>query len=279
MPKPKSPSPLEILQWHLMQGIEETIDFKPVDKLSEPVQKLTLPPSTSGQPAKRKISAPLPSQPSLAVSALVKGPTSLPVAGAPLSESLEDLKSKLAAFEGCQLKHTATNLVFGEGDPHADIMLIGEAPGADEDRLGRPFVGVSGQLLERMFEAIGYKRSQLYITNIVPWRPPGNRQPTTAEIAACMPFVEQHIALVAPKILVLVGGTAAKAILTLADGIMRMRGKWFTYQPPATTLSIPALPIFHPAYLLRSPAQKRNAWQDILTLQTFIEKQARVQTP
>ena len=179
---------------------------------------------------------------------------------------LAGLRESLAVFEGCPLKQTAKNLVFGEGNPNASVMFIGEAPGADEDREGRPFVGVSGRLLDRMMASIGLDRDLAYITNILPWRPPGNREPTPAEVTACLPFIQKHIQLVAPSVLVLVGGTAAKTLLTRKEGIMRLRGRWLEYKPAETVDSIPALATFHPAFLLRSPAQKSNAWRDFLMI-------------
>jgi DNA polymerase len=183
------------------------------------------------------------------------------------AHSLKDLEEALRAFDGCALKETATNLVFGDGNPEARVMLVGEAPGADEDRQGKPFVGVSGQLLDRMLGWIGLDRATgFYITNILYWRPPGNRQPTAAEIAVCLPFVERHIELVDPQILVLVGGSSAKTLLGRNEGILRLRGQWFQYQSPAMARPIPALATLHPAYLLRSPAQKAEAWRDLLGL-------------
>jgi DNA polymerase len=167
-------------------------------------------------------------------------------------------------------------LVFGDGNPNADVMFIGEAPGADEDREGRPFVGVSGQLLDRMIASIGLDRDSAYITNILPWRPPGNRQPTPGEVAACLPFIQRHIQLVAPKVLVLVGGTSAKTLLGRKEGIMRLRGRWLAYQPEQRTgfesEPIPTLATFHPAFLLRTPGQKANAWRDLLMVKQKLVK-------
>jgi DNA polymerase len=185
--------------------------------------------------------------------------------------SLEELRHELSTFEGCPLRYTATNLVFSDGNPKSDVMVIGEAPGADEDRQGRPFVGLSGQLLDRMFKFIGLDRTKLYITNMVPWRPPGNRQPSTSELALCLPFLERHIELVQPKFLLLVGGTAAKALLKRTDGIMKFRGQWLEYTLPGLAAPIPTLAMYHPAYLLRSPGQKREAWKDLLALQAALE--------
>jgi DNA polymerase len=215
----------------------------------------------------------------------VPGPRTLP-AKAPASpvsaaQSLTALREELLRFEGCALKHTAMNLVFSDGNPAAPIMMIGEAPGEDEDRQGKPFVGVSGQLLDRMMLAAGLSRqTNVYISNILFWRPPGNRSPTDAEIAACLPFCERHIALVKPKILVLLGGVAAKSLLRTRDGITRMRGRWLQYMPPVYTAHagnsgvepIDCLPIYHPAYLLRQPGSKRQAWQDILSLAKRIKE-------
>jgi DNA polymerase len=149
-------------------------------------------------------------------------------------------------------------------------MLIGEAPGADEDREGIPFVGLSGKLLNKMLSSIGLSRSEVYITNIIPWRPPGNRQPTIQETASCLPFIQRHIELINPKVLILVGGTASKTLLVRKEGIMRLRGRWFDYQKNDKTV-IPALPIFHPAFLLRSPGQKFNAWKDLLTIRSRLK--------
>lgn len=181
------------------------------------------------------------------------------------AKSLKELKDAMETFEGCALKYTATNTVFGDGNPEARVMLIGEAPGADEDRQGLPFVGQSGQLLDKMLSTIGLTRENFYITNIIPWRPPGNRQPTPAEADACLPFVRRHIDLVDPDFLILVGGTAAKTLLGGRDGIMRLRGTWHDYTTEAGK-KIKLIAIFHPAYLLRSPGQKREVWMDLIKI-------------
>jgi DNA polymerase len=185
--------------------------------------------------------------------------------------SLEDLKAALSRYDGVSLRKTATNLVFADGNPKAEVMLVGEAPGADEDRQGLPFVGVSGQLLDRMMAAIGHDRTTFYITNVCFWRPPGNRKPTEAELAAQQPFVLRHIELVKPKVLVLVGGSSAQMLLGTTDGITRLRGKWFDYRSDGLDQPIPALPIFHPAYLLRQPELKREAWRDLLKLRARLD--------
>jgi len=189
-----------------------------------------------------------------------------------LARSLEELRAALGAYDGIGLKRTATNLVFADGNPQASVMLIGEAPGADEDRQGLPFVGVSGQLLDRMMAAIGLDRRTFYITNVCFWRPPGNRKPTDLELAAQLPFVERHIALVSPKVLVMVGASAAQGLLGTSEGITRLRGRWFEYRNPGGGDPIPTLPVLHPAYLLRQPSLKREAWRDLLTLRARLEE-------
>jgi DNA polymerase len=181
--------------------------------------------------------------------------------------SLAELEAALAAFDGCGLKETALNLCFADGSPEARLMLIGEAPGAEEDRQGKPFVGASGQLLDRMLATIGLDRSSVYITNVIYWRPPGNRSPTQAEIAACQPFLERQIELLEPDLVVFVGGIAARALLGVNEGVTKLRGRRFTYVTQGGR-SIPAMVMFHPAYLLRTPGQKRLAWRDLLAIRS-----------
>ena len=184
------------------------------------------------------------------------------------ARTLEELKAALESFDGCPLKTTATNTVFADGAPDAKIMLIGEGPGANEDRQGLPFVGRAGQLLDAMLRSIGLdRRENAYITNVVFWRPPGNRTPTPAEIAVCLPFVERHIELLDPEILMFLGGISAKSLLGRSEGILKLRGKWASYQHTGLPRPLPALPTLHPAFLLRQPAQKRNAWRDLLSFQ------------
>ena len=181
--------------------------------------------------------------------------------------TLAELKAVMEGFEDCPLKAMATNMVFGDGNPKAPIMFVGEAPGAEEDKQGKPFVGLSGQLLDRMMASIGLDRSKAYITNMIAWRPPGNRQPSSQELLQCLPFVQRHIELVAPKILILVGGVAAKTLLSRSDGIMRMRGTWHDYMTSGLQTPIATTALFHPAYLLRSPGQKKEAWRDMQMIQ------------
>lgn len=188
----------------------------------------------------------------------------------------EELRDAIAVFEGLAIKKTATNLVFSDGNPNAPIMLVGEAPGADEDRIGKPFVGVSGQLLDRILKLVDLDRAQedparaIYISNILNWRPPGNRTPSPQEVERSLPFIERHIMLVKPKILILCGGVSAKALLASGDGISKLRKSWRIYKTLTDGLgegvSIPCLATYHPAYLLRTPSQKRAVWQDMLTI-------------
>jgi DNA polymerase len=192
-------------------------------------------------------------------------------------QTLDDLRQALQEYNDCPLKFTATNLVFSDGNPNAKVMVIGEAPGAEEDIQGKPFVGLSGQLLDRMFATIGLSRqSNLYIANISPWRPPANRQPTSQEIAQCLPFVQRHIELINPQVLILVGGVSAKAVLNTNEGIMRLRGSWQNYTSPGLAAPIKCIATFHPAFLLRSPGQKAQVWQDLLLIQQEIFNTSKV---
>jgi uracil-DNA glycosylase len=272
-------SDLATLRWLVEMGADEAIGETPVDRL---VARAVPSATTSAAPARAQPLAPRTAVP--VRSAAPPPPAAAPAAAAAAANaralaaaanSVQELEAAVAGFDGCALKTTATRLVFADGNPAARIMMVGEAPGADEDRQGKPFVGVSGQLLDRMLGWIGLDRSSVYITNILFWRPPGNRQPTTAEIAACLPFVERHIELVAPDILVLVGGTSAKTLLNTQEGIIRLRGKWREYSRPGLPGPIPTLPTFHPAYLLRSPVQKREAWRDLLSIKQKIDQKRR----
>jgi uracil-DNA glycosylase family 4 len=181
------------------------------------------------------------------------------------ASDLDALRSVMAEFDGCALKRTATQLVFADGVPGSRIMFVGEAPGEGEDRIGRPFVGRAGQLLDRMLSSIGLDRTQVYIANVVPWRPPGNRTPTLEETEICLPFIERQIDLADPELLVCLGASASRAILGIQGGIMRARGSWLAY-PRRTGREIRALAMLHPAFLLRQPAHKRYAWADMRAL-------------
>ncbi|KAA5805233.1 uracil-DNA glycosylase [Alkalicaulis satelles] len=186
------------------------------------------------------------------------------------ADSLEALRAALEAYEGCPLKATATRLVFARGNPGARLMIVGEAPGREEDMEGQPFVGRSGQLLDRMLGAIGLGPEDYYISNAVFWRPPGNRKPTDVEIEACRPFAERHIALAAPDVVVFAGGIAAQTFLRASAGITALRGRWSEFAPEGGA-PVPALPIYHPAFLLRRPQEKARAWEDLLSLKAKLD--------
>jgi len=190
------------------------------------------------------------------------------------ADDLDTLKAAIAAFDGCALKSGARQAVFSRGPGDAPLMVIGEAPGADEDAQGAPFVGRAGQLLDRMLAAAGLA-DRAFITNTVFWRPPGNRTPTPAEQAACAPFLERAIALVNPRVLLLVGGASAKAMLKRPEGILSLRGRWLEWRSQDGALEIPALPTLHPAFLLRQPAAKRKSWEDMLLLAERLDRPAR----
>ena len=186
--------------------------------------------------------------------------------------TLDELEALLAAFDACPLRFTAKNLVFGDGDPHARVMFLGEAPGADEDRVGKPFMGRSGQLLDKMMAAIGLDRTGAYIGNVVPWRPPGNRNPTPQEIAVCKPFVERQIELVDPDVIVCLGASATQTLTGTKDGILKSRGRFFPYRLGKREVQL--LATLHPAFLLRQPLQKRLAWRDFRSLRAILDAKA-----
>lgn len=269
------------LQWQLEQGVDEALAEAPVDRTDVSDQIAAI---TSQKPENVKPVTSFTSHQSPATEPL--GAAAAKVEALKLAQgcnTLEELKAAIAAFEGLSIKKTATNIVFCDGNPKAQVMVVGEAPGADEDRQGKPFVGASGQLLDRIFECIGLERGAenpdeaLYISNILNWRPPGNRTPSPAEIEISLPFIEKHIALIQPKILVLCGGVPGKALLGRSEGISRLRGMFHSYVPLSTGLvdnpaPIQALATYHPAYLLRSPGQKKLVWADMLLLKQKLRK-------
>lgn len=258
------------LKWLVEAGADEALADAPIDRFAvaaEPVRAepvAAAPRVRDSEPLPQRTPAPLPQR---APASFAAPPAAAGSAReiAAKCKTLDELKAAVDAFEGCALKVTAKNTVFADGHPGASVMLIGEAPGRDEDLQGLPFVGRSGHLLDRMLNSIGLDRStSAYITNVIFWRPPGNRPPTPEEAAICAPFLLRHIELQQPKVLVLLGGTPVKHVLQVEEGITKIRGRWGHFA--VNGLEIPALPTFHPAYLLRQPAAKRQAWQDLLSL-------------
>lgn len=266
------PNLRELLHFYAEAGVDTPLEDVPIDRFSQIEAKRASSVAPISPPAK-SASAPAPERPqaNLAAPALAKAsvPDDAKIAMARQlalgAGSLEELREQLAAFDGCNLKFTAKNLVFADGNPAASIMFVGEAPGREEDLEGVPFIGRSGQLLDRMSAAIGLDRSSVYIANTIPWRPPGNRTPTPLETEICRPFFERQVELANPKILVALGGPAAKALTNASEGILRLRGNWKTHLTPSG-IEIPVMPTLHPAYLLRNPAQKRFAWRDFLNV-------------
>ncbi len=253
---------LAALRLQIEWGADEALEMAPVDRM---VIRAPAPPRPMTPPPQRPVAAPAP--------VAVPPPASQSARDiANAANTFEELRAALAGFDGCPLSHTATKLVFADGNADSGLMLVGEGPGAEEDRAGLPFVGPSGQLLDRMLASIGLDRTKCLITNLIPWRPPGNRNPTDAEVMTCLPFLLRHIALVRPRRLVLLGKLSASALTGNKAGILRMRGKWTEVHVPGLPAPIPALPMLHPAYLLRTPGAKRDAWADLLLLRRTIDK-------
>jgi len=256
-----------LLEWQIELGADEAIGDRPVDRFAEGdraarAAEPARPGPTAAAEARDATGQPPPAP---AEAADIDVAVAEAEAAAAAADSLDALREAIAAYPHCELRKGARNLVFADGNPKARVMIIGEAPGRDEDRAGRPFVGRAGQLLDRMLAAIGLDRNAedprraVYITNVLPWRPPHNREPTVEEIRMMLPFLRRHIELVGPKVLVLMGNTPCQAILG-RKGITRLRGKW------TEAMGLPVLPTFHPAYLLRTPSAKRDAWSDLLAL-------------
>jgi uracil-DNA glycosylase family 4 len=261
-----APTVQQLLAFYLEAGVDCALAETPANRLSdpdiapaalarpEPVRTLA-----AAVPAARGEAAPAPD---VAIMAAREAARTAP--------SLEVLRGLLENFDGCALKFTATRLVFADGNPQARIMFVGEAPGREEDIEGLPFVGRSGQLLNRMIAAIGLNRGNAYIANVIPWRPPGNRTPTPQETQICLPFIQRQIELVNPDVLVTLGNPSTQTLLSVREGIMKTRGRWFDYD--TGTRTIRALATFHPAYLLRTPSHKRLAWQDLRSIATILEQ-------
>ncbi|MHC1549669.1 uracil-DNA glycosylase [Phyllobacterium sp. K27] len=265
----------EILHFYAEAGVDTPLVDAPVDRFSQIDAKRA---QVQQAPAAPRASAPSSITAKPFIDASPTAPSTLSKASVPddakiamarqmaaSAQTLEELREQLAAFDGCNLKFTAKNLVFADGNPQASIMFVGEAPGREEDLEGIPFIGRSGQLLDRMFAAIGLDRQSVYIANTIPWRPPGNRTPTPLETEICRPFFERQIELANPKLLVALGGPAAKALTKAPEGILRLRGNWKTHLTVSGN-QIPVMPTLHPAYLLRNSAQKKFAWRDFLSV-------------
>ncbi len=275
---------IDYLDFHVEAGVDLTLDERPHDRFAE-IQPGV---EEAGFREEPKARAPTSPRPALAVQAPTASPpiqtfgrsaSARPEvaagdarAQAKDCSTLAELEALLATFDGCPLKFTAKNLVFADGNPDAKLMFVGEAPGADEDRIGKPFMGRSGQLLDRMMAAIGLDRTKAYVTNIVPWRPPGNRNPTPQEVAICRPFIERQIELADPDLIVCLGSPATQALTGTKDGILKARGRFFPYQ--VGNRQIRALAALHPAYLLRQPVQKRLAWRDLRLLRNALDGKA-----
>jgi uracil-DNA glycosylase len=258
----------DLLAFYLDAGADALIGEEPVDRMAEerPPPAATpvpaAPPRKTAEPSGKKAEPRVlyqtaaPASPEAAAMAAREAARS--------AKTLDDLRELLANFEGCALRANATQLVFADGNPQSRVMFVGEAPGYDEDIIGRPFVGRSGKLLDLMIAAIGLDRTSVYIANVVPWRPPGNRTPTPQETAICLPFIRRQIELANPDIVVCLGGPSMQTLLGIKEGITRARGRWYPFD--TGTREIRALATFHPAFLLRSPLQKRFAWRDFLAL-------------
>ncbi len=248
-----------LVGWYAEMGVDLAVDGVAHDRFAEDAPKP--PPAPAVLPERR--TAPVTRPMTEAVLATPEAAIQSARELAAQAATLEELRAALERFDGCALKRNAQKTVFADGNPQARLMLVGEAPGADEDRQGLPFVGRAGQLLDRMLAAISMDRSHVYIANAVPWRPPGNRTPTPQETAICLPFIRRQIELCNPSILVCLGGASMMTLLGVKEGIMRMRGRWFDYPLGEGGQKIRAMATLHPAYLLRSPPQKRLAWRDL----------------
>jgi DNA polymerase len=261
----RAPTVHELLAFYLEAGVDCALMDEPVNRISDETAPRDQPQSSplrttpAALPPVRAEAAPAPD---VAIQSAREAARTAP--------SLEVLRAMLEQFDGCALKSTATRLVFADGNPQARIMFVGEAPGREEDIEGLPFVGRSGQLLNRMIAAIGLNRGNVYIANVIPWRPPGNRTPTPQETQVCLPFIQRQIELVNPDVLVTLGNPSTQTLLSTREGIMKTRGRWFDYD--TGTRKIKAMATFHPAYLLRSPSYKRLAWQDLRAIARALEQ-------
>lgn len=255
-------NPVDMLKWHMECGVDETISTTEVNHF-EIQNKIK-----QNQPVKPNIFNANPVHKSAESPALLASNKDLIKAATKTAadcQNLEELKQAILSYDGCSLKNTATNTVFSDGNENSDIIVIGEAPGDMEDKSGKPFIGETGQLLDKMFAAIGLNRTDdFYITNILPWRPPGNRKPTDNECELCLPFIIRHIELFKPKLIITVGGVSANYLLKERIGITKLRGSWKEYDLSGD--KIPLMPLLHPAYLIRQPHYKKQTWHDLLSI-------------
>lgn len=270
-----------LLRWYVDSGVDIALDGVPHDRFAEGIaeaetRRLKAEEASNAPPA---VKPPLPGRsasltPIRSVPATLAPDEAVQAARALASGAgtLEALRAAMEAFDGCALKRTASQMVFADGNPQARVMLMGEAPGADDDREGRPFSGAAGRLLDAMLDAIGLSRADVYLTHVAPWRPPGNRKPTAPETTICLPFALRHIELVAPDVLVCLGDTAVQALLGQRDGAMRARGKPYEYACGARIL--PAFAMLNPDFLLRQPLHKRLAWEDLRGLKKALDELA-----
>lgn len=278
------PNNLSNLEWHLQMGVDEAVEETPINRFEKktPEVMATKPTVKIIEPVQKEAAKPVVKP--IATSTLqtqtkaasISDPKSTSLTTRKIADTcttLDELRAAVLNFKDLSIAKTATNTVFADGNPDSEIMFIGEAPGAEEDAQGIPFCGASGQLLDQMLACIGLKREKnFYITNTIFWRPPGNRRPTPEELAICRPFVEKHISLIKPKLIVLVGGTAVTSLLNDNQGITKLRGNYYEYGNEYLNGTIETTAMFHPSYLLRSPGQKRVAWQDLLSLKEYISK-------
>jgi DNA polymerase len=256
------PAARDLLNFYVEAGVDTALGEAPVDRFADVATAPELAPAPAAPARKvpeRAVAMPAVQAPPPPEEAIMAAR-----AAARQARTLEELRAIMDGFEGCALRTTAKQLVFGDGNAQARLMFVGEAPGSEEDQQGIPFVGRSGQLLDRMLAAIGIARKDVYIANIVPWRPPGNRDPSTHESQTCLPFIQRQIELVGPDVLVCLGKPSTATLLGVTDGIKKNRGRWFTYR--SGDREIRAMPTFHPAFLLRSPIEKRFAWRDFLAI-------------
>jgi uracil-DNA glycosylase len=261
-----------LLRWYADMGVDMAVADDPIDRFAESAVSVRAPAVMVSAAETSRPASPPTRLASPASALLTSTPDAVELAAreqAREARTLDELRDILDRFEGCTLKATASRLVFADGAPDAELMFVGEAPGRDEDIQGKPFVGRSGQLLDRMLAAIGLDRTKAYIANVVPWRPPGNRDPTPQETTICRPFIERQIELVNPKVLVCLGARSAQSLLGVSDGILKMRGRWLEYDVAGR--QIRAMATLHPAYLLRQPVQKRLAWRDFRAIRAALE--------